>query len=125
MSKLMISLLIAAGVMVAGCATQRETSTASARQAAPMSKEAYDAAVRNAEAQYKTDKDACASRSGNAKDICLAEASAKEKIAKADGEAAYKNTPKAREDARVARAEAAHDVAKERCDDLSGNAKDV
>jgi hypothetical protein len=121
----MISLLIAAGVMAAGCATQRETSTASVRQAAPMSKEAYDATVRNAEAQYKTDKDACASRSGNAKDICVAEASGKEKIAKADAEAAYKNTPKAREDARVARAEAAHDVANQRCDDLSGNAKDV
>lgn len=125
MSKLMIALFIAAGLMTAGCATNRETSTTSARPAAPMSKEAYDAAVRNAEAQYKTDKDACASRSGNAKDICLAEASGKEKIAKADAEAAYKNTPKAREDTRVARAEAAHNVAKQRCDELSGNAKDV
>jgi hypothetical protein len=35
-----------------------------------------------------------------------AEASGREKIAKADAEAAYKATPKAREDARVARAEA-------------------
>ena len=46
-------------------------------------------------------------------------------VAKADAEAAYKGTPKAREDARIARAEATHGVAKERCDDLAGNAKDV
>src|SRR4029453_16607609 len=85
----------------------------------------YDTAVRNAETQYKSDKDACNSRSGNARDICLAEASGREKVAKADAEAAYKNTPKAREDARIARAEATHNVAKEKCDDLSGNAKDV
>ncbi len=123
MSRLMIALLVT-GVALAGCATQRET-TAGSRSMAPISKESYDAAVRNAEAQYKTDKDACASRTGNAKDICLAEASGKEKVAKADAEAAYKNTPKAREDARIARAEATYGVAKERCDELSGNAKDV
>ena len=81
--------------------------------------------VKNAEAQYKMDKDACSSRSGNAKDICLAEATGKEKIAKADAEAAYKNTPKAREDARATRAEATYNVAKEKCDELSGNPKDV
>ena len=125
MSKLMITLLAALGLTLAGCATQRETTTASAKPAAPISKEAYDRSVANAEAQYKADKDACASRSGNAKDICLAEATGKEKVAKADAEAAYKNTPKAREDARVARAEATYNVAKEKCDELSGNAKDV
>ena len=127
MSKLMIALFLTAIVGLAGCATQRDTSMAAKPAAVPtpISKDAYDTAVRNAEAQYKVDKDACGSRSGNAKDICLAEASRKEKIAKADAEAAYKNTPKAREDARVARAEATHNVAKERCDELSGNSKDV
>jgi hypothetical protein len=91
----------------------------------PITKDAYDVAVRNADAQSKVDKDACSSRSGNAKDICLAEANGKEKVAKADAEAAYKNTPKEREDARVTRAEATYNVAKEKCDDLSGNPKDV
>src|SRR5213083_1367480 len=125
MSKLMIALLMTAGLSLAGCAAQREAPVATAKPAAPISKEAYDTAVRNAETQYKTDKDACASRSGNAKDICMAEASGKEKVAKADAEAAYKSTPKAREDARITRAEANHHVAKEKCDDLSGNAKDI
>jgi hypothetical protein len=61
----------------------------------------------------------------NAKDICKAEAKGKEKIAKADAEAAFSNTPKNREAARTARADATYNVAKEKCDDFSGNAKDV
>src|SRR5439155_7565119 len=125
MSKLMIALLMTAGLSLAGCAAQREAPTAATKPMAPISKEAYDTAVRNAETQYKIDKEASASGSGNAKDICLAEASGREKMAKADAEAAYKSTPKAREDARIARAEAAHDVAKQRCDERTGNAKDV
>ncbi len=128
MSKLMIAVFATTALAFGGCATQRDASMATAKStvpSAPISKDAYDTAVRNAETQYKIDKDVCAARSGNAKDICLAEASGKEKIAKADAEAAYKNTPKAREDARIARAEANHNIAKERCDDLSGNSKDV
>ena len=125
MSKLLIALFVSAGLGVAGCATQREAPMAAAKPAAPISKDAYDTIVKDADMQYKTEKDACASRSGNAKDICLAEAGGKEKVAKADAEAAYKNTPKLREDARVTRAEATYDVAKEKCDELSGNPKDV
>jgi len=127
MSKLMIALFVTAGLGLAGCAAQTTapTTARAVAPAAPISKDAYDLAVKNAEAQGKVDKDACSSKSGNAKDICLAEANGKEKVAKANAEAAYKVTPKAREDARVARAEATHAVAKEKCDDLSGNAKDV
>jgi len=125
MSKLLIALFVSAGLGVAGCATQREAPMAAAKPATPISKDAYDTVVKNADMQYKTDKDACASRSGNAKDICLAEASGKEKVAKADAEAAYRNTPKLREDARVTRAEATYNVAKEKCDEVSGNSKDV
>jgi hypothetical protein len=63
--------------------------------------------------------------SGNRKDVCEAQAKGKEKVAKAELEANYKNTDKARYDARVAKADADYDVAKEKCDDLSGNRKDV
>ena len=128
MSKLLIALLMTTGLGVVGCAAQPNAPMAATKPmavATPISKDAYDMAVRNAEAQYKVDKEACSTRSANAKDICLEEASGKEKVAKADAEAAYKNTPKAREDARVTRAEATYNVAKEKCDDLSGNAKDV
>jgi hypothetical protein len=129
MSKLTIALLMSAGMGLTGCAAQQTPAPVAATRpmapAAPISKDAYDTAIKNAETQYKIDKDACSSRSGNAKDVCLAEANGKEKVAKADAEAAYKNTPNAREEARVARAEAAHGVAKEKCDDLAGNPKDV
>ena len=92
MSKVMLALFVTAGLGLAGCATQRDTSMAAKPMAAPtpISKDAYDMAVRDAEARYKVDKDACGSRSGNAKDICLAEASRKERVAKADAEAAKK-----------------------------------
>jgi len=113
-SNLLLVLATTAGLGLAG-----------ASQAATMSKDAHDAAYKNAAAQYKTDKDACKSLSGNAKDICMEEAKGKEKVAKADADAAYKNTPKARESARVAHADAAYNVAKEKCDDQTGNAKDV
>ena len=128
MSKLLIALFVTAGQGLAGCATQRDAPVAAARPMAPeapITKDTYDTAVKNAEMQAKIDKDACSSRSANAKDICLAEANGKEKVAKADAEAAYKSTPKAREDARVTRAEATHNVAKEKCDELAGNPKDV
>ena len=128
MSKLMIALFVAAGLGLTGCAAQRDAHVAATKPmapAAPITKDAYDLAIKNADAQFKVDRDACSTRSGNAKDICLAEATGKEKIAKAEAEAAFNNTPKAREDARIARAEATYNVAKEKCDDLAGNSKDV
>lgn len=91
----------------------------------PMSKDTYTMAMKTADDQYKVDKDACDALSANAKDICRAEAKGKERVAKAEAEAAYKGTPKAREEARVAQAQARYDVATEKCDDLAGNRKDV
>jgi hypothetical protein len=117
MSKLMISLLAAAGIAFAGAASAADTKT--------MSRDAYKADKDKIESQYKADKDQCKSMSGNAKDVCQAEAKGKEKVAKAELEANYKNTDKARNDARVAKADADYDVAKEKCDDLKGNDKDV
>jgi hypothetical protein len=90
-----------------------------------MSKADYTQALKDANAQYKAAKEACTSLSGNAKDICAAEATGNQKAAKAQAEAAYKHTPKAREHARIAYAEANYKVAIEKCDDLAGNPKDV
>jgi len=118
MSKLLISLMAAAGIAYA-CAAGAMNDTKT------MSRDAYKAEKDKIEAQYKADKDACKSQTGNTKDVCEKEAKGKEKIAKADLEAQYKNTDKARYDARVAKADAQYDVAKEKCDDLKGNDKDV
>ena len=85
----------------------------------------YDQAKTSAKATYDTDKKACDAMSGNAKDICVAEAKAKRVKTDENAEAAYKNTPKAREHAIHEGAEADYKVAKERCDDKAGNDKDV
>ena len=70
-------------------------------------------------------KQKCGSLSGNANDICEAEAKGNENIAKAELEAKYKPSEKARYKAWIAKADAHYKVAKERCDDKSGNVKDV
>jgi hypothetical protein len=88
-------------------------------------KATYDQAKASAKAAYDTDKKACDSLSGNAKDICVAEAKAKRVRADETAEASYKNTPKAREHAAHEIAEADYNVAKERCDDKAGNEKDI
>jgi len=119
MSRLMIALLVGASVGFAGASMAQMASPAS------MSKANYTQAMKDADAQYKIAKSACASLSGNAKDICAAEATGKHNVAKAETEAAYKHTPKARESARVAHAQATYDVAIQKCDDLAGNTKDV
>jgi hypothetical protein len=123
MSKLMIALFVAAGFGFAGSGSAQMNSPKNI--STPISKETYTQAKKDADAQYKIDKDACSSLSGNAKDICVAEAKGKDKVAKADAEAAYANTPKARENARVALAQANYNVTIEKCDDLAGNRKDV
>ena len=92
---------------------------------AAMTVSEYDTAKSRAEAQFKSARGQCDSLSGNPKDVCIAEAKAAEKKAKADAEAQYKNTEKARADARIAAAEADYEVAKARCDALTGNDKDV
>jgi hypothetical protein len=95
------------------------------RAVASLTKDGYAEARKNADAQYKIDREACSSRSGNAKDICIAEAKGRNDVARAEAAVAYENTPATRENARVARARAAYDVAIEKCDDLAGNPKDV
>ncbi len=113
-SRLMVALFAAAGIALAGGVS-----------AQAMNKDARDQAIKSAEAQYKTAKASCDALSGNAKDICVEDAKGQEKIAKAEAAAAYENTPKSRENARLAHADAVYSVAKEKCDDLAGNAKDV
>jgi len=90
-----------------------------------MSSDTYKAEKNRIDAAYKSEVAQCKSLSGNAKDVCQATAKGHRDVAKAEAEASYKNTAKARYDARVARVEADYKVAKEKCDDLGGNAKDV
>lgn len=90
-----------------------------------MTKVDYKAGKTRISADYKTDKAACASQAANAKDICLQEAKTKEKVALAELEYGYTGKAADRTKVLVTRAESAYAVAKERCDDQAGNAKDV
>jgi hypothetical protein len=90
-----------------------------------MSKADYKAAKTRISADYKNDKAACAPLAANAKDICIEEAKAKEKVARAELEYSYTGKDKDQTKLLVAKAESTYAVAKEKCDDKKGNDKDV
>ena len=96
-----------------------------AAYATTMTQAEYKAGKTRISADYKSDKAACASLSANAKDICVQEAKAKEKVARAELEYGYTGKAADRNKALVAKAESAYAVAREKCDDQSGNAKEV
>ena len=111
MHKHVISLAVAIGFGI-GC---------NAYAADGMSKDAYKAEKDKIEAQAKADKKACDGMKDNAKDVCQAEAKAKEKIAKAELDAQNKPSPRADEKVRMMKAEGAYEVAKEKCEDQKGD----
>ena len=88
-------------------------------------KAAYESAKASAKSAYEAAKARCDALKDNAKDICVAEAKAARIKTEVNAEAAYKGTPKAREQAIREIAEADYKVARERCDDKIGNDKDV
>ncbi|WP_231949378.1 hypothetical protein [Herminiimonas arsenitoxidans] len=98
---------------------------AAAHAASSEAKASYDATKTSAEADYKAARAACDSMKGNAKDVCLEEAKATQVKTTAEAEATYKGTPQAHQQARIDIADANYKVAKEKCDDLAGNKKDV
>ena len=90
-SNLLLAMMAAAGLTIAGgaqAATAPMTHPAATPPGTTMTKEQRDAAHKDAAAQYKADKEACKSMTGNAKDVCMDEAKGKEKIAKAEADAA-------------------------------------
>lgn len=94
-------------------------------QAADMSKTDYNASKTRIGVEYKAAKAACATYAGNAKDVCLEEADARQKVARAELEYGYSGKLEDRTRLNIVKAESAYAVAKEKCDDRGGNAKDV
>jgi hypothetical protein len=88
-----------------------------------MSREQKNAAEDRIEEAAKAEKKACKSMSGNAKDVCEAEAKAKEKVAKAELDYQYSATERNRVKLADMKAEAEYEVAKERCEDQTGDAR--
>ena len=90
-----------------------------------VTKTEYKAALEDISTQYKLDKAACKAMTGNANNICIEEAKGQEKVAKAELEASYRPSDKHHYDVRLTKTSAVYAVAKEKCDDITGNAKDV
>ena len=76
-------------------------------------------------ADYKTNWEKCSVLKGHAKNLCAAEAKGAEKVAKAELEAQYKPSVKNDLGVSVAKADTTYAIAKEKCDALSGNDKNV
>ncbi len=90
-----------------------------------VSKSDYKAGNIRIAAEYKSAAAGCKAMSGNANDVCMAEAKGSKAVAIAELDASYKPNGKSHYKVDVAKAESAYSVAKEKCDDKSGNAKDV
>ena len=85
----------------------------------------YTAAKDQASVVYKDARAKCDALKEHEKDMCVVEAKAAEKRAKALAEANYKGTIKAKTDSQIANADADLMVAKVACDTKAGNEKDV
>jgi len=109
------SLLAAAALLVLGTAAKANN----------FSKDVYSGAKDHIKSLYKTERDACDALAGNAKDVCVEEAKGREKIGLAQLEYNYSGKDKDRMKLAEAKWEARYAIAKERCDDAAGNAKDV
>ena len=84
----------------------------------------YKAAVAHADADYTAAKKECSTRQGNDKDVCMKDAKAAHVQATADAKA-HRKSMEAHADARDDKLAANYKAAKERCDGMSGDAKDA
>lgn len=96
-----------------------------AKAATPEAKLAYQQAHDAATASYKNARAQCNTVTGNPKDVCIAEAEAARVRAEEEARAKYEDTLDAYTRARMRIASANYDLAKTRCDALTGNDKDV
>ena len=90
-----------------------------------LTKSEYQAGKDKISGEYEAARATCTSLSGNANDVCVAEAKGQDKVARAELSATYQPSVKNTYKVSVAKAEAVYAVANERCDDKSGNVKDV
>jgi hypothetical protein len=84
----------------------------------------YKAAEKQAKANYKAAKESCKSLGGNEKDVCIKKAKADYTAAEEDAKAKMKSTH-AKSEATEDKMTAQYNLEKEKCDALSGDAKDA
>lgn len=96
-----------------------------AAHAETMSKAEFKSAKEKIESEYKAALVPCDALSGNPKKICVTEAKGNKKVALANLDASNEPSAKSQNKASDAKAEAAYDLAHQKCQDMAGNAKDV
>jgi len=96
-----------------------------AQAAGAISKATYEGAKADIKAIHSTAHEQCKSKTDNAKDICNVVAKGRERVALAYLENNYDSNDKNRLKLFEAKYEARYDVAKEKCDDLTGDAKNL
>ena len=90
-----------------------------------MTKAEYKDAKAKIEATYKAELVPCDSLAGNPKKVCTVEAKGNKKAALKTLDAKNDPTPRNQQQAADAKAEAAYDLAHQKCQEQTGNAKDV
>ncbi|MBK6613209.1 hypothetical protein [Ottowia sp.] len=88
-----------------------------------MTDQEYKAERDRIAADYKAAKAQCDALKGNAEDVCEEQAKGAEKVAGAELEAKRNPSDGTQRNVELAKANAEYGVAKEKCDDLSGEAK--
>jgi hypothetical protein len=89
-----------------------------------MTRQDYVVAVQSIEAQTRFALAGCRALSGRNKEICKAQARAEDRILKAELDARYQGTAAAESAVEAVRLKAQYTVARARCVDLSGDARD-
>jgi osmotically-inducible protein OsmY len=84
----------------------------------------YRNVTQKADSEYRAAVTKCDAKSGNDKDVCMAEARLARTRTEADVMSKYNNTPASRAHARASVADAEYTLAKARCDARSGAEKD-
>ena len=118
MNKLLLALLTTASL------TAMSLNTTAAEKMGHTKAE-YNAAKARADADYNAARTHCKDISGNDRDVCVQKAKAARSKAKAEAKANFEGTGEAKLDAREEIIAADYKVAKEKCDSLAGDAKDV
>ena len=92
---------------------------------AAMTKAQYNAEKERISAEYDTAREKCKVFGGNARDICLAQAKGNNLVARAELDERNEPSPKARYNVSIVKAEAEYDVAREKCDERTGEARNA
>jgi hypothetical protein len=90
-----------------------------------MTKDLYSAEKDRIAADYKAAKASCDPMSGNAKDMCRAQAQGTADVAKAELEARYRPGPKNTYNLKMARADADYRLANGKCNDAKGHDQEI